>query len=129
MSAFPAELTGTWDIDAAHSTVGFAVKHAVVATTRGNFGVYAGGATIDAENPENSSLWVEIVSGHVFQGHERAEFQDGEHLCLTRQDWLSLDAPSVLRTRHTHDLLRQDHLWHRQAARVRHGEVIHRAGA
>lgn len=67
----------------------------------------------DILRPTEALLWVEIVSGHVFQGHERAEFQDGEHLCLTRQDWLSLDAPSVLRTRHTHDLLRQDHLWHR----------------
>ncbi len=73
MSAFPAELTGTWNIDAAHSTVGFAVKHAVVATTRGNFGVYAGGATIDAENPENSSLWVEIDAASVNTGNEQRD--------------------------------------------------------
>ena len=37
MSTFPAELTGTWDIDAVHSTVGFTAKHAMVATTRGHF--------------------------------------------------------------------------------------------
>jgi polyisoprenoid-binding protein YceI len=60
MSTFPDDLTGTWDIDASHSTVGFAAKHAVVATTRGKFKVYSGGATIDAANPENSSAWVEI---------------------------------------------------------------------
>ena len=63
MSAFPAELTGTWDIDAAHSTVGFAVKHAVVATTRGNFGVYAGGATIDAEEVTRRILAYSVTLG------------------------------------------------------------------
>jgi polyisoprenoid-binding protein YceI len=65
MSAFPAELTGTWDIDADHSTVGFAAKHAVVATTRGHFTAYSGGATIDAEVPENSTLWVDIDAASV----------------------------------------------------------------
>ena len=60
MSTFPAELTGTWQIDAVHSTVGFAAKHAMVATTRGRFETYTGGATIDATSAENSSLWVDI---------------------------------------------------------------------
>ena len=52
MSTFPAELTGTWDIDPVHSTVGFTAKHAMVATTRGHFTVFTGGATIDAANPD-----------------------------------------------------------------------------
>ena len=69
MSTFPAELTGTWDIDAAHSTVGFAVKHAMVATTRGKFTAFTGGATIDAENPAASSLWVEIDADSVETGN------------------------------------------------------------
>ena len=69
MSDFPSELTGTWDIDAAHSTVGFAVKHAVVATTRGHFTAYTGGATIDAANPENSTAWLEIDAASVTTGN------------------------------------------------------------
>ena len=73
MSTFPAELTGTWDIDAVHSTVGFAVKHAVVATTRGKFSTYTGGATIDAENPGNSSIWVEIDAASVDTGNEQRD--------------------------------------------------------
>jgi polyisoprenoid-binding protein YceI len=85
MSAFPAELTGTWDIDAAHSTVGFAAKHAVVATTRGHFTSYTGGAVIDAATPENSSIWVEIDATSVTTGNEQrdghlksADFFDAE---------------------------------------------------
>jgi len=73
MSSFPAELTGTWDVDAAHSTVGFAVKHAVVATTRGKFNAYTGGATIDAANPANSSIWVEIDAASVDTGNEQRD--------------------------------------------------------
>jgi polyisoprenoid-binding protein YceI len=73
MSAFPAELTGTWDIDADHSTVGFAAKHAVVATTRGHFTAYSGGATIDAEVPENSTLWVDIDAASVSTGNDQRD--------------------------------------------------------
>src|SRR5512142_1427886 len=71
--SFPAELTGTWEIDAAHSTVGFAVKHAVVATTRGTFTSYTGGATIDAANPENSTIWVDIDAGSVDTRNEQRD--------------------------------------------------------
>ena len=55
MSTYPAELTGTWEIDATHSTVGFAAKHAMIATTRGHFTTFKGGATINAESPETLS--------------------------------------------------------------------------
>lgn len=84
--SFPADLTGTWDIDAAHSTVGFAAKHAMVATTRGTFGTYIGGATIDAANPEASTAWVEIDVASVNTGNadrdthlKSADFFDAEN--------------------------------------------------
>lgn len=73
MSSYPAELTGTWTIDSVHSTVGFAVKHAMVSTTRGRFTGFTGGATIDAEQPENSSAWVEIDASTVDTGNERRD--------------------------------------------------------
>lgn len=73
MSAFPAELTGTWEIDASHSTVGFAAKHAVVATTRGSFTSFTGGATIDAANPEKSSAWVDIDASSITTGNEQRD--------------------------------------------------------
>ena len=73
MSTFPAELAGTWQIDPVHSTVGFAAKHAMVATTRGRFESYTGGATIDAANPENSSLWVDIDAASVSTGNEQRD--------------------------------------------------------
>jgi polyisoprenoid-binding protein YceI len=73
MSTFPAELTGTWEIDTMHSTVGFAAKHAMVATTRGHFTTFTGGATIDAANPEASSAWLEIDSSSIVTGVEQRD--------------------------------------------------------
>jgi polyisoprenoid-binding protein YceI len=60
MVQLPAELSGTWEIDPIHSTLGFAARHAMVATTRGHFESFKGGATIDVDNPESSSAWVDI---------------------------------------------------------------------
>jgi polyisoprenoid-binding protein YceI len=73
MTAFPAELTGTWEIDPMHSTVGFAVKHAMVSTTRGHFAGFTGGATIDAENPEKSTLWLDIDATTIITGVEQRD--------------------------------------------------------
>jgi polyisoprenoid-binding protein YceI len=41
--------TGTWKIDKIHSHVGFAVKHMVVSTFRGQFEDYDGSLTADAD--------------------------------------------------------------------------------
>lgn len=67
----------------------------------------------DVLRPIDALLWVEVVNGQVYQGHERAPFHTGENLCLTRQDWLTLDMATVLRTRHTEALVRTDEIWHR----------------
>ena len=68
MSNFPAELTGTWAIDASHSLVGFSVKHLVVANVRGSFGAFTGSATIDAANPANSTATLEIDTTSIVTG-------------------------------------------------------------
>ncbi len=73
MTEFPAELTGTWEIDSAHSTVGFAVKHAMVSTTRGHFGTFSGSATIDAANPEASSATLEIDATSITTGNSQRD--------------------------------------------------------
>lgn len=46
---------GTWNVDAAHSTLGFVVRHLVVAKTRGRFGTFAGTITI-ADDPLQSTV-------------------------------------------------------------------------
>src|SRR3954465_5270365 len=62
-------ITGTYDVDAAHSRVGFAAKHAMVATVRGAFKVYSGEVFLDEENPENSWAKVEIDVDSIDTGN------------------------------------------------------------
>jgi polyisoprenoid-binding protein YceI len=85
MSALPADLTGTWDIDPVHTTIGFSAKHAVVATTRGQFTTYTGGAVIDAAAPENSSLFVDIDAASITTNND---MRDGH---LKSADFLNVE--------------------------------------
>jgi polyisoprenoid-binding protein YceI len=70
MSSFPTDLTGSWDLDPTHTTVGFAVRHAMVSTVRGHFSGFTGGATIDAQNPEKSSAWLDIDPTSITTNNE-----------------------------------------------------------
>jgi polyisoprenoid-binding protein YceI len=57
-------LTGTYAIDAAHSRFGFVARHAMVTKVRGAFNEFDGSATIDGDDPRNSSvsLTLEVAS-------------------------------------------------------------------
>jgi polyisoprenoid-binding protein YceI len=50
----------TWTIDPAHAEIGFAVRHLMIATVRGRFGVVDGTVTIDDANPKNSKVDVTV---------------------------------------------------------------------
>jgi polyisoprenoid-binding protein YceI len=62
-------LTGDYDIDPTHSRLGFAAKHAMVATVRGQFKVYSGEVHLDEENPASSWASVEIDASSVDTGN------------------------------------------------------------
>ncbi|MCU1501229.1 MAG: polyisoprenoid-binding protein [Ilumatobacteraceae bacterium] len=55
---------GTWTVDASHSTIGFVVRHLVVAKTRGRFGTFEGTITI-AENPLDSKVTASVDTASV----------------------------------------------------------------
>lgn len=59
----PGYVTGTWDIDAGHSEVGFSVRHMMVSKVKGRFSKFSGQITT-AENPADSSVTatVELAS-------------------------------------------------------------------
>jgi polyisoprenoid-binding protein YceI len=66
----------TYDLDAAHSHVGFAVRHMMVSNVRGEFKTLAGTVTYDPSAPENTALDVKIDVASV---NTREEKRD-EHL-------------------------------------------------
>ncbi len=50
----------TWKIDAAHSMVEFSVPHMMISKVRGRFDNFSGSVNLDQDNPENTTVDVEI---------------------------------------------------------------------
>ena len=78
--------TISWQIDPAHSSVEFAVKHMMFTTVRGRFKDVKGTIEIDDENPDRSTVNVEIAAASIDtgtadrDGHLRsADFLDVEN--------------------------------------------------
>ncbi|WP_214415598.1 YceI family protein [Sphaerisporangium fuscum] len=60
--------TGTFDLDVAHTRIGFVAKHMMVSKVRGYFGDFSGSVTI-AENPLESSAEVTIKTASIETGN------------------------------------------------------------
>jgi len=58
----------SWNVDPAHSSVNFGVRHMLVATTRGKFSDYTVNASIDEEDPSKSRAEVIIKAASVDTG-------------------------------------------------------------
>lgn len=70
----PIAPAGVWNIDPSHSTIGFSVKHMMIATVRGHFTEFAGSITIDDASGT-------VISGIVQAGSiDTNEPQRDEHL-------------------------------------------------
>ena len=67
------DLNGTWDLDPSHTRLGFAARHAMVATVRGGFEVFSGTIAIDEANPEKSTAEVEIDAASITSGNEQRD--------------------------------------------------------
>src|SRR4051794_13114707 len=68
----PGYVVGTWDIDAAHSTVGFSVRHMMVSKVRGYFREFAG-EIVTAADPAQSSVTATIDLGSIDTRQEQRD--------------------------------------------------------
>jgi polyisoprenoid-binding protein YceI len=86
----PRYVVGTWDIDAAHSTVGFSVRHMMVSKVRGYFRTFSG-EIVTAANPAESTVNATIDMDSIDTRQEQrdahirsADFFDvGNHTVMT----------------------------------------------
>ncbi len=58
----------TWEIDPAHTTIEFAVKHMMFTTVRGRFKGFSGTIRVDERNPDRSSVEVDIDASSIDTG-------------------------------------------------------------
>src|SRR3712207_3882263 len=86
----PGYVVGTWDIDAAHSTVGFSVRHMMVSKVRGYFRDFSV-VIVPAEDPTQSTVTADIDMDSIDTRQEQrdahirsADFFDvGNHTHMT----------------------------------------------
>jgi polyisoprenoid-binding protein YceI len=86
----PGYVTGTWDIDPAHSEVSFVVRHMVVSKVRGRFNEFEG-TIVTADDPLASSVQATVVASSIDTNQDQrdvhvrsADFLDVEtHPTLT----------------------------------------------
>lgn len=76
MTTATQPLTGDYVLDASHSRIGFAARHAMVTKVRGFFEQWQGTAHIDFDNPVNSHAELTIQVASVNTGHAQRD----EHL-------------------------------------------------
>jgi polyisoprenoid-binding protein YceI len=63
----------TWTIDPAHSHVGFAIRHLMIATVRGRFTQVQGTVTVDESDPTTASVDITIAMASVSTGDEKRD--------------------------------------------------------
>jgi polyisoprenoid-binding protein YceI len=68
----PGYVAGTWDIDAAHSTVGFVVRHMMVSKVRGFFRDFSG-VIVTAEDPAQSTVTATVDLGSIDTRQEQRD--------------------------------------------------------
>jgi polyisoprenoid-binding protein YceI len=72
----PAQLSGTYVIDPAHSRIGFVARHAMVTKVRGSFQEFTATAELDFADPSRSTASVEISAASIDTGQPQRD----EHL-------------------------------------------------
>ncbi|NNC12005.1 YceI family protein [Planctomonas sp. JC2975] len=70
------DLSGDWDLDPAHTRIGFSAKHAMVANVRGAFNEVTGTLHADFADPENSKAEVVLKVASVDTRNDQRD----EHL-------------------------------------------------
>ncbi|MGW1199894.1 YceI family protein [Streptomyces sp. NPDC002536] len=65
-----AALTGDYSIDAAHSSIGFTVRHAMVTNVRGSFTEHEGTLRLDGSDPSRSTASLDVTIASVDTGIE-----------------------------------------------------------
>jgi polyisoprenoid-binding protein YceI len=62
-------LTGTYEIDPAHSTIGFTVRHAMVTNVKGSFKDFSGTLHLDGTDPSRSTASLDVTMDSIDTGN------------------------------------------------------------
>ncbi len=63
----------SWQIDSAHSNIYFTVRHMMISKVRGQFETFSGSVNFDEENPENTTVAIEIDVNSINTQEEKRD--------------------------------------------------------
>ena len=63
----------TWELDPAHSSIGFAIRHMMISTVRGQFRTFTGKAVGDPASPGAASIEASIDAASIDTGNEKRD--------------------------------------------------------
>ena len=87
--------TNTWTLDTAHSGIGFAIRHMVVAKVRGRFGGWTGTVKLDEQDLTRSEVDVQIDANSIDTGNAQRDTH------LRSADFLDVEQFPTLRFQST----------------------------
>ena len=87
----------TWQIDPTHSSVAFAVKHMMFTTVRGRFTDVKGTIEVDEQNPDRSTVNVEIGAASIDTGagDRDVHLRSGDFLDVEKQPAITFRSKRV----------------------------------
>jgi polyisoprenoid-binding protein YceI len=96
----------TYNIDASHSSVGFAVKHLVISTVKGNFTDYSGTIMFDEKNPANSSVNVTIKAASINTDNDKRDqhLRSGDFFDAEKYPDIKFVSKKVVKTANAYEM-------------------------
>ena len=89
LTAAITDLTGDYQLDPAHTRIGFVARHAMVTKVRGSFKEFDAQVHIDAANPEASTATVTMKAASIDTGQEQRDAH------LRSGDFLEVDISAI----------------------------------
>lgn len=93
-----------WQLDNSHSSVEFAVRHMMISTARGRFEEFSGQVNFDEQNPENSSVNVEIQAASINtrDGQRDGHLKSPDFLNVEQYPLITFKSTRVEKTNDSH---------------------------
>ena len=73
LGASASAFASSWEVDPAHSRIGFAVRHMMISTVRGSFAKYAGTVALDDGDIAKSKIHLDIDAASISTQNEKRD--------------------------------------------------------
>jgi polyisoprenoid-binding protein YceI len=98
-----SELTGDYDLDTAHSRIGFVARHTMATRVRGQFDEFEGEAYLDGDHPSESSVRITMRAKSIRTGNpQRDDLLRGKFLDVDDHPAIAFTSTEVTQVDGTH---------------------------